>query len=118
MDPKRAIEIAREYVKDVYSGESITNVGLEEVEYLPAENVWRIGISFSREKQIPRTRAQVIADMMADENSVRRNKLTEGPASPIDRKIILEQAYKTLTISDGDGQVLSMKNMAHPDMVA
>ncbi|MDR3495640.1 MAG: hypothetical protein P4L82_13670 [Ancalomicrobiaceae bacterium] len=118
MDPKRAIEIAREYVKDVYSGEAITNIGLEEVEYLPADDVWRIGISFSRERQIPRTRAQVIADMMADENSVHRNKLTEGPASPIDRKTIFEQVYKSLSISDSDGQVLSMKNMAHPDMVA
>ncbi len=48
VDVKAAVAIAREYVHDLFNGEEITNVGLEEVEYDEVSRNWDITIGFSR----------------------------------------------------------------------
>ncbi len=48
MDVKEAVRIAKEYLIDLFQGESIMNVGLEEVVFEDVSAVWKITIGFSR----------------------------------------------------------------------
>ena len=48
MDVKEAVRTAKEYLRDLFEGEQIMNVGLEEVEYERASQIWKITIGFSR----------------------------------------------------------------------
>ena len=48
MDVKEAVGTAKAYVAELFAGEQITNVGLEEVEFDDMTNGWRITIGFSR----------------------------------------------------------------------
>ena len=57
MDVKEAIAKAKAYVQDVYSGEDMADLELEETEYSPREGTWRIAVSFSRPK-VPLAAAQ------------------------------------------------------------
>lgn len=90
MDVKQAVEAARNYIEELFADEKVTNLGLEETEYDPAEHQWRITLAFSRPWNTPRTRAQEVLENLGASPSLRRS-------------------YKVLTISD-DGRVLSMKN--------
>jgi uncharacterized protein YdeI (YjbR/CyaY-like superfamily) len=95
MDVKEAIAAAKNYVRDVYSEEEVTNLGLEEVEHVQAVGNWVVTLGFSRPWNTPRTRAQEVLENL-------------GAVSP------LKRSYKVITISD-DGTVLSMKNRARAD---
>ena len=46
MDVKEAVKTAKEYLTDLYQGEEITNVGLEEVVFEDRSNSWKITIGF------------------------------------------------------------------------
>ena len=48
MDVKEAVAFARQYLQKVFAGEEITNLGLEEVEYDDAQQLWSITFGFSR----------------------------------------------------------------------
>ncbi len=48
MDVKEASRRAKEYVIDIYSGEEIYNVGLEEIEFDELSSAWKITVGFSR----------------------------------------------------------------------
>lgn len=48
MEVKEAVQIAKDYVADIYSAEHITNLGLEEVEFDHISNKWKITVGFSR----------------------------------------------------------------------
>ena len=48
MDVKEAVRTAKDYVTELFSGEEITFVGLEEVVYNEEANSWKITIGFSR----------------------------------------------------------------------
>ena len=48
MDVKQAVQIAKQYVSELFEGEPITNVGLEEVVYEDESDTWKITIGFSR----------------------------------------------------------------------
>lgn len=48
MDVQEAVQVAKDYVRDVYVGEDIENVGLEEIKLDDVTGVWRITIGFSR----------------------------------------------------------------------
>jgi hypothetical protein len=98
MDVKEAIAAAKHYVKDVYSEEQVTNLGLEEVEHigLPTAGKWVITLGFSRPWNTPRTRAQEVLENLGAVSSLKRS-------------------YKVITIAE-DGTVLSMKNRATADV--
>ena len=81
MEVKQAVKVAKHYVLDLFGDEGIVNIGLEEVEELGG--YWRITIGFSREW---------------DKNI---GTVLSGAAS---------RTYKTIEISDEDGQVLSVKD--------
>ncbi len=90
MDAKDAIATAKRYVSEVYADELVTNLGLEEIEHVPADGNWIITLGFSRPWNTPRTRAQEVLENLGAVSSLRRS-------------------YKVITVSD-DGSVLSMKN--------
>ncbi len=48
MDVKDAIKVAKGWVSDIYSDEGILNLGLEEVEFDEAAQLWKITVGFSR----------------------------------------------------------------------
>ena len=48
MDVKQAVQTAKEHVAEIFTDESIANVGLEEVEFDELNQVWAITIGFSR----------------------------------------------------------------------
>ncbi len=90
MDVKAAIAIAKDYLKDVYADEQLSNIGLEETEYNEATKRWSITLGFSRPWNTPRTRAQEVLESMGAVTSLRRT-------------------LKIVTIGQ-DGAVVSMKN--------
>jgi uncharacterized protein YdeI (YjbR/CyaY-like superfamily) len=97
MDVKEAIETAKNYVKDIYAEEEVTNLGLEEVEHIPQAGTWVVTLAFSRPWNTPRTRAQEVLENL-------------GAYSP------LKRSYKVVTITE-DATVLSMKNRTKADAV-
>lgn len=97
MDVKEAIATAKNYVKDIYADEEVTNLGLEEVEHVMPAGNWVVTLGFSRPWNTPRTRAQEVLENL-------------GAVSP------LKRSYKIITVAE-DGSVLSMKNPARADAV-
>ena len=92
MDSKEAIAKAKEYLAEVYAGEGIEAVSLEEVVHDPESGRWVITLAFSRPWTTPRTRAQEMLENL-------------GAASPQRR------SAKAITLTE-DGIVLSMKTDA------
>ena len=88
IDVKRAISIAKTYVQDLFSEDHVNNIGLEEVEFDEAGDVWNITIGFSRPWDESR-----YSYMMAD--------------YPNDKGLIPRphRDYKLLSISAKDGSV-------------
>lgn len=82
MEVKEAVKMAKEHIRELYEGEKITNLGLEEVEL--ASDVWSIAVGFSRPwDSIPR-------DFVGN---------LQGPRA---------RSYKIVKIRDIDGQILSV----------
>ena len=48
MDKKQAVTTAKDYVTDLYTGEQIEDIGLEEVQYDRKRRQWRITVGFNR----------------------------------------------------------------------
>ena len=90
MDTKEAIAAAKKYVAEVYADEQATNLGLEEIEYIPATGKWVITLAFSRPWSTPRTRAQEVLENLGAVSALKRS-------------------HKVITMTD-DGTVLSMRN--------
>ena len=84
MDVKEAVKTAKEYLTDLYDGEQITNVGLEEVVFEDGSNSWKITIGFSR----PWDHKNALVATLADARSLR--------------------SYKVLSIKDDSGKVESL----------
>ena len=84
MDAKEAVQVAKDYVIELFGKEGIVDVGLEEVDFDPSDN-WIVTIGFSR--------------------SWNRNigSVLGGQAS---------RSYKAIRIQNKDGKVLSMKDRA------
>ena len=83
MDVKEAIALAKTYVREIFSDEKIVDLGLEEVEFRPYGNVWRITLGFARP-----------SDQVAGLLSRARE----------------DRIYKTVEIEDGTKVVRSVKN--------
>ena len=48
MELKEAVRLAKGYVAQLFADEHIENLGLEEVEFDPQEDAWRVTLGFSR----------------------------------------------------------------------
>ena len=83
---KEAVQTAKEHVVDLFDGEDIDFVGLEEAVFDDESNQWLITIGFSRPWDRPKTLA---------------GALREHP---------LKRSYKVVRIDDADGRVISLKD--------
>lgn len=83
LDVKKAVEQAKRYVGDLFAGEGLVNLGLEEVEYDDVHQQWHITLGFSR----PWDSNRYLSDLAG--------------VSP--------RSYKIVTI-DQEGNALSVKN--------
>jgi len=93
IDVKNAIQIALDYVSEVYWRESIRNLGLEEVEFDETSGVWEITVGFSREWD---RQSEALPSPLPDFYTL--------PGNP------LERTYKTVRIAAETGKVLSVKS--------
>ena len=88
MDVKEAVRTAKSQVAEIFSDESIVDVGLEEVEFDESNEVWLITIGFTR--------------------------VWQRPAAPIVRVLggDSQRAFKIVRIENDTGRVLSVKHRA------
>jgi hypothetical protein len=90
MDAKAAAQTALDYVKELFEYEKLSNLGLEEVQYLPESKEWLITVGFSRPWDYPPEDGWLT------------------PTQPV-------RDYKVVHIDDGTGQVLAIKNRSVPE---
>ena len=88
MDVRQAVDLAKTHVAELFAKEGLINLGLEEVEYVDARDVWRITVGFSRAWDQQGSVASLLA-----------------PA---------RRTYKAVTI-DNEGKVISVKNRETAD---
>ena len=86
MDVKEAAQIAKAYVAELFAGEEIMNLGLEEAEFDRISNTWKITVGFSRSW---------------DQKNVLSAALGEGRPA---------RSYKVMRINNANGDVESLKD--------
>ena len=84
MDVNKAVDLAKRYVVNIFDGEEITNVGLEEVKFNHVSNCWQITIGFSRPWDYPKNLLEA-----------------EQPE---------KRTYKVVNINDENSVILSVEN--------
>ncbi len=90
MDVKEATHTAREYITDVFAGEEISQLGLEEVVHDPDGKQWRITFGFVR----PWDRQNTMAVNLG---------LKSG------------RAYKVVSIDEESGDIVSLTDRLLPE---
>ena len=93
MQVTQVTQTARKYLVDLFEGEEIINVGLEEVVFDEASHSWRITIGFSR----PWERNGVTGPLVA----------ALGDRRP-------PRTYKVIRVNDYDGSLVSMMDRVLP----
>ncbi len=88
MDVKEAVSAAKVYLTDLYVGEGIDHVGLEEVEFDEIASQWSVTIGFSR----PWDQTPPFANLSA--RAIRAST----------------RSYKVVRIDDETGDVKSLKD--------
>ena len=83
MDVQEAVQTAKKYIAELFTDESITNVGLEEVVFNDTSNNWEITIGFSRPWQ---------------KDSLAASLGNQPPG----------RSYKLVCINDNDGHITSL----------
>lgn len=84
MEVKEAVAVAKRHVLDVMSEEAIDDVTLEEVWYERRKKYWRVTLG------------------------IRRMAKRESAAGRLGLALLPD--YKTVTLSDDDGRIVSLKN--------
>jgi len=88
MEVKQAVELAKSHIEDLFGGERISNVGLEEVEFDDRSAEWSVTIGFSRPWDKPENTFAVLAQQLT----------------------YPKRTYKVVRINDATGQVRSVRN--------
>ncbi len=94
---QEAVRTAKNYVAELFTDETITNVGLEEVVLDDTSNNWEVTIGFSRPWDYEKF----------------RNPIAEALANPLAEHSINRPAvrsYKLVYINDDNGHVVSLKD--------
>ena len=94
MEVKEAVRVAKEYVNDIFSEETIFDLGLEEVDFDDASHEWRITLGFSR----PWSGKQVAQPGGG------------GGFTLIPPPRLAGRVYKIVRIDDEQGRVASLKD--------
>ena len=89
MDAKEAVDTAREYLVELFDGEGIEQVGLEEVDFDGTSDEWKVTLGFSRPWD-------------------RRANLEAALGGPPPR------SYKVIRIDDLDGEIKSLTDRVLP----
>lgn len=84
MDVKEAVGKAKAHVMALFGDEGVMHLGLEEVQFEDASDVWKITLGFSR----PWDQAHALAAALADQRPSR--------------------SYKVVRMGDEDGDVISV----------
>ena len=93
MDVKEAIAAAKDYVHSLYDeSEGISDVRLEEVEFDPSNDEWRVTVEFSRQSN--------------DGLRTRARELIEAHG----RDVIRRRVQKVVVVSDTHRKAVAMKN--------
>ncbi|MDE0145788.1 MAG: hypothetical protein OXI53_09555 [Nitrospira sp.] len=90
MDMKEAVRTAKKHITELFTDETITHVGLEEVEFNNSSNNWEITIGFSRPWQ----------------NISLATALSNRPPA---------RSYKLVCINDNDGHMISVTDRVLTD---
>jgi hypothetical protein len=90
MDVKNAVTLAVKQIGELFEHEKISNLGLEEVEFDPGVNEWRVTIGFSRPWDYPQNMNALAA--------------LAGQVSKPSR------SFKIVTINDNTGEIVAIKN--------
>ncbi|KQT52817.1 MULTISPECIES: hypothetical protein [unclassified Aureimonas] len=86
MRPAEAVSSAKRGIAELFVGESIQNLGLEEIEYSDDERVWHITLGFSRPWDDRRGLSNLLgADALANRH------------------------YRVVKVRDEDGAIISVK---------
>lgn len=101
MEVRQAVRTATEYVLQAFSGEEISNLGLEEVEYVPDRSEWLITVGFSRPWNYPKKKKNLL-------DWPRSLFPEETNTQPFDRD------YKVVHINEASGEVTAIKNRFGP----
>ena len=88
MDVMEATQTAKRYIVELFTGEQIANVGLEEVEFDDTRDEWSVTIGFSRPW----------------------DNHTQLSTHPLTQRKLPERSYKVVRISDESGEVKSLKD--------
>ena len=84
MDVKGAVKAAKDYLKEVFSDEGLSNLGLEEIEH---HGIWNVTLGFSRPW------------------NTTRNAITA-----LTGDVAAKRSYKIVKVREADGEVLSIRN--------
>lgn len=86
MNVKEAVSAAKQYIQELFADETITNLGLEEVEFNESMKEWQVTIGFSR----PWDRLGGLSGLATYPNQMR--------------------SYKVVRISNETKSIISVKN--------
>jgi hypothetical protein len=84
---EQVVQICKDYVRRVFADEQITNLGLEEIEFDPATEHWRVTLGFSRPWDVSPNALMIIGG-----------------------KADIKRDYKVLIVSDKLASVVSIRN--------
>ena len=91
MDVKEAVATAKKHVAEVFEGEDLADVGLEEVVFDDEADVWKVTIGFNR----PWDRLKGLADVMSAASA---GEIPEWK----------RRSFKVVRIEDRTGRVMSL----------
>ena len=94
MEVKDAVAKAKAYVEELFAGEGVVDVRLEEVEHDEAQGAWNITLGFLR-------RAEAEAE--------RLDPFTTGLSAALRAIATQTRSYRVVRIRENDGAVLSVK---------
>lgn len=89
MDAKEAVRLAKQHVRYLFAEETITDMGLEEVEFNESDDTWSITIGFSRPWDQP---CPIFGPALYSQMEVPR------------------RSYKAILISGSDAKIISVKD--------
>lgn len=92
MDVKEAVRIAKNYLDELFEGEGLMNIGLEEIVFREISNSWEITLGFSR----PWNQKNSLVAAISEGGHPTRS-------------------YKVVSINDDDGRVKSLTDRVLPD---
>ena len=94
MEVKDAVVRAKAYVEELFAGEGVVDIRLEEVEHDEAQGAWSITLGFLRRAEAEPTRV---------------DPFSTGLSAALRAIAVQTRSYRVVRIRESDGAVLSVK---------